>query len=794
MSNLSGDVLICPDCRARVFATWDTCKFCGAVLRDTRIGATVDPDELVVPEATDPGDASTSWDAAPLASGAQDQGGAQDESAAHLWDSSESLWTSSAAARAEETPGSFDAGWDAAPGDAADAKGPLVPVDGADPTWAPGPAPAVDDGSPRSIGPASGSDDGWGEPSSGGFGDSSSNWIADSSPSGLDPVSWYTEPTPDTVSDAGQDTPIDHGDLGEDAEPAGPLFDPTAIFNGPEDPPPPPPPPPTPPPTNQDIERVAPAGEIDIHWQPAAADAWDSPVEPEGKPKRQAVLSREARLLVGALVLVLLVLVVGNVVRKRGSNHPDAWTPNVQGVADWVATARKSSFAHPVAVATLSKGQYDAAVHAAANPDKPKVHQQLVDQVAGWRALGGLDGNPTAELRAVAAQDPELGAFYDFAGKRLVLLAGADVGQLQQGAAGALSVALDDQQANLKGMDSTGLGEDTRFDVVFGTAALMRSDYAKDHATSQASNAKTSVAASDSYANADDAAIDAAATAPENFLVARRVLSVDAGMPFTKLVRTVHGKPAVNRLAGAAPASSQQVMFPLTYFDGQGPLTVDESDVPDGAEKISDGTIGAQSWYLLLAAHATGSNALDSPSTFANRWAGDAYVSYRKANGQVCVDDTIRGGDESQTALLAVALQTFEASLPSTQLKVHTTRNSIRVTACDPGSSADQGLKAAPKKMGVAIRTAATRIDLAAHYYFAGKKIPNGVNGPVFSPQTAWCMGDVAVGQAKDQQLDALAKRSGGSYKMLTLSAAKSCGATLADQLFVKPSTSKDGN
>lgn len=813
---MTTDVLICPNCRARVFGNWQSCKFCGATLRVDRIGATVDPDELVSADASAPsrggGPGGGSGPAAETVHPEHADTGPRGPWSTWAGAGDGSGFAAAPAPAADPvdpgTPLPGALGTDPVTGDPPDTVS-LIPLEGAPSTWAPGPAPTVPEGD---------HDDVTAVPTPTGEPDDSS-WVFDGGPAGLDPVSWYPEPgtaAPPEPDDAfagpttggsgwnadltsptpsGQDpagaspwgtgSPWDAPDPAGTAEdllpPPGPdpanvdgdRFDPDGLFGDPREAPLPPPP--AADDFTQDLQPVAPAGEVAVNWQPAGADAWDVPVKTDGTPKRQAVLSRESRLLLAGIVLVLFVLAAGIALRDRDSGHPTQWASNAQEMADWVAKSRKLAFKHPVAVVTLGGGDYDAAVAEAARPADAGTRKKLADQTAMWRALGGIEGDPSATISAVSAQRPELGAFYDIDTKRLVVRDGADTQDLREGLAGALSVALDDQRTNLSSLLSTSITENPRFAVVLGTAASTRADYVRQRDEKDAGDTDGEATSSDAGATAEGS--------DRTLLEALPTLATDLGEPFVRLVRASRGTTAAATLAPSPPVSSQQVMLPMAYFDGRGPLVVSGPEVPDGAKKLDEGTIGAQAWYLLIAAHLDDAGSLGDALDFADRWAGDSFVAYRRNDGSVCVTDVLRGSDVSQTGLLSGALLKWKQAQPSGRIEVKADlSDSVTVTACDPGATADQGLDG---DLDTAVTTAVTRSRLAAGYFEQGKKIPNGVNGPVFEPHVAWCMGDQAVALAQGDQLADLASRSGTTYRDLTLAAGARCGSNMADQLFV---------
>ncbi len=802
----------CPNCRARVFASWSECKFCGTTLRDEAIGAAVDPDELV---------------SAPAEGTFADDGG---------WDSSPDgapPWEPSALQTSEPArPGGFDGpdrtpsgvgsdagGWDtpvvggddpadpwaawpsessgfseSAGSGIADADGEpvgsLVPLEPAEPTWAPGPAPGLADDGP---GDATNDEDSWGT-------------------TGLDPVDWYPEPTgpPDLDPSAGTDpsgavtsddeagfegwSPMPIGDAppppvpeppeGADEAPGfdGELFDPGAIFRDPEPGDRPGvgrdleqvPEPGDRPGVGRDLEQVPEPGDLAVQWEPAAADAWDTPVEPEGRPRGQAVLSREARILLMGLILVIVVAGAALWLKDDEAGHPSEWAPNVQGVADWVAETRGLAFDHKVAVVALTPDEFDASVEHAARPEDDSVRRELTDTVAMWRALGAVEGNDDARLSWVGAQRPELGAFYDLDSGKLNLRSGADVDRLGVGLAGALSVALDDQHGDLSAFRETGIDENPVFDVVAGTAALMRGEYSD-------SRSATDGRATDDperLPDLDDAGADV------GFLEVQPVMQTGLGQGFVQFVRASEGVEAGNALATSPPVSSQQVMFPLAYLSGRGPLGIDAPQTPEGTELLDSGTVGAATWYLLLAGRTADHGDLGDVFDFAQRWAGDQYVAYREADGRVCVTDVLRGADESDLRSLTASLGSWAAAVPGDRITVEAAGDlGVAVTGCDPGPDAEQSLAGS---YGDSALTAIVRARLAAGYYAAGTEVDNGPNPPIFTPETAWCMARTAAERSPSLELWQLMRENGATYEQVTLAAGQACGSHLVDQLFAQ--------
>lgn len=798
-----------------MFESWSECKFCGAPLDTGPIGAAVDPDDLVAPpgkalpepgvdtpEWSPPGDGAPSipewspsesfdlphrdapadadaspweraWsqdpgsDPSPSTSGADPAGWGGAEAGATGWDVAagpDQGWSTDpgewGTSPADEDPFTPDTAPVAAD-DAADA-GPLVPVEGGG-TWAAGPAPSTTGAQQPEDGTIA---DAWGT-------------------TGLDPVDWYPEPGD---ADVGRGDPVaaspwggDDAFVGSaDDAPAAPpgwqtddagsspesedeRFDPGAIFRDPD--------PPQPGGFGQDLEPVAGAGELAVHWEPAGPDAWDTPLEPEGKPKGQAVLSREARLLVMGIIVILAIIGVTKLWLDRDAGHPAEWAPNVQQVADWVAKHRKLTFDHKVPVQTMPPAEYDAMVAEAGRPDDDSIQQQLTDEVAMWRALGGVEGNPETRLDWVLAQRPDLGAFYDLDSGELRLRQGTPQDRLGPGLAGALSIALDDQRGDLDTLRDGGIAENPTFDVVDGTAAFMRTEYART-SDPEGGGAGELPQISEADGSGDDL----------EFLTVRPTLRSWLGSGLVRFVEAKDGVEAVNELVVDPPTSSQQVMFPLYHLSGRGALSVEPPTVPEGAEVLESGTLGAPTWYLLLAAHATDADGVTDALTFAQRWSGDQFVAYREADGRVCVADVLRGADEADARTLTTWLEAWRDTMPAGRIDVETRSGlDVSVTACDPGADADQAFGG---YLASAAFTAIVRPQLAAGYYAAGVEVDNGPNPPIFTPEVAWCMGEKATSGSPTPVLWKLLTGTGADYERVTLAAGRECGSHLVNQLF----------
>ncbi len=264
----------------------------------------------------------------------------------------------------------------------------------------------------------------------------------------------------------------------------------------------------------------------------------------------------------------------------------------------------------------------------------------------------------------------------------------------------------------------------------------------------------------------------------KEFIGALGGIQTGLGRPFVALVRDANHADGVNEVTQIPPASDLQILDPSLYFQGQRALVVDVPVPPEGTTALSTGTFGAVATYLMLGERGDPLTALQD----INQWAGDAYVTYRKPNGQVCIDIHYRGADSSKSAALAKTFTAWVRSRPAGRFKVQVLdADLVGVSACDPGGSADQGLT---NSFTPVVDLAVTRSELAAGYFQRGTEVPNGPNGPIFTTTQAWCIADGVTKSAGTSGIAEVARQSGERYRSLTLAVAPGCNSTLAGQLF----------
>ena len=415
---------------------------------------------------------------------------------------------------------------------------------------------------------------------------------------------------------------------------------------------------------------------------------------------------------------------------------------------------------------SVDPNEYAREVQVARAPTDTKATQALADRVATLHALGGVQGDPAGTVAPSLLTDADSGAFYDVREDRLVLRAGTNAGAPQRL---GRRCALDGPRRSVRGPLGCHLDVALRgarcTAVVAGGADLVRTDYlATQPGTVQLEAVSPRSRRSHPIGS--------------SFEAARALLEVGTGRSLAKLVRDVGSTDDVNQMNIVPPSSDLQVIDPTVYLAGQRPLVVDAPGVPAGATTIDSGSLGASTWYLLIALRLDPERAF----TAVDAWSGDSYVSYREANGRVCVADVLRGADDTAAGGLLDTLTDWRDKVPGDHVqKVMRNGELVTVTACDPGGPAQQDLTVGYDH---AVQAAVTRSALAAMYYQEGTKVPNGPNGPIFTPTQVWCMASRVVSQAHAEELADLSVGKGSRYQSLTLQAGTACGSNLAGQLF----------
>ena len=713
---MKSELLLCPECRARVLADWSECKFCGMVLEAAPIAANPHPDDLVEPPSLP--DAVGALPSPPIQS---------DEE--YDW----STWVNDSPTHDETAPDSGGLSVQGTvPGDVDHpglfGGGSLEPHPTAGGIqWQQGPAPVQSSIPAQGDVPVQGDVDG-----------------DDQSPSGLEPVSWYVEPSGDIAA-----TPVDPA---RSLFGGGPSRDPE---REPTDDAPPPPD------TAATGQALRPTGSIAAPWEPAQ-DGWASGAGPADKPTEQSLLSREARMLLIAITLVVVLGVTAFIWRGQQRQYPAEWAGNIQPIATFVATNRAQTFKHPIPVVVMSSSQYAAALTESENPPVSD------DRLPALRALGLVKGSPQIKTAASLSVLGKDGAYYDLRHHRLVLEQGSSNVANNTAIAAALSLALDDQWNGLGSLANGSLDDRAQLTNLSGTAMATsrayvaslspakRAAYDYSHPSNPMTNWDPSMGYSSVYA-----------LAPARL-----------GQPVAQFIGDSQGAAGLADMVAHPPASDVLFLDPALYLTGRSPISVATPAAPAKAKIQRTGTLGATALYLMLAGRIPALDALGA----AQGWGGDSYVTYRMPSGTTCISLVIRTVGDPSSQSLNAALARWQSKLKSGDVTVRPgLDDTVTIDGCDPGVKADPG---ASNPYALALALPTLRWTLAAGYYLRGTKVQNGPNGVLLSPTDAACLADVVVQEAPASELGEIGTQSGPVFQQATRNAAPSCSITTADQLF----------
>ena len=148
---------------------------------------------------------------------------------------------------------------------------------------------------------------------------------------------------------------------------------------------------------------------------------------------------------------------------------------------------------------------------------------------------------------------------------------------------------------------------------------------------------------------------------------------------WTELVEAVvdeQGRAGLSRLVASPPISTEQVLFPQRYLDGEAPAEVARPEIPTGGVLVADGRIGA-ALLAFAVADAVGS---DASLELISGWAGDRYVLFEQS-GATCLRAAIEMDSAEQARALFAEL---EAAVPirAEAEPVQVAESSITVSTC----------------------------------------------------------------------------------------------------------------
>jgi hypothetical protein len=379
-----------------------------------------------------------------------------------------------------------------------------------------------------------------------------------------------------------------------------------------------------------------------------------------------------------------------------GPEHPDEWDTRVIDAVSVVEDATDRRFEHPVSVTLRTDEEFEAEIRTDDSDLDDDDRSRLADTEALGRALGLLEGQADLFEEQNDLRGAGILAYYSYTDREIVI-------RLPEGDTAEEIITFDD------------LPVDLRATVVHEMVHALQ-DQLYDLAELQSS------AEDDNQSSAILSLIEGHAVWVERFFVqdvlddderaeymerntsaveefetetsqVSAVLSATQGLPYATgpaliaVLDATGGADAIEKaFTDEPPVAEDQVLLPSAYLDGDQPEEITEPDVPDGADEVASGQLGAPTIYLML------STALPAPEALAAiaGWGNDEYVSYRD-DDRLCVAAHLVGDTDADTEVLHEALSSWDEQRPEqADTAIKRSDGTIQITACDPGTDVAQ--------------------------------------------------------------------------------------------------------
>ena len=407
------------------------------------------------------------------------------------------------------------------------------------------------------------------------------------------------------------------------------------------------------------------------------------------------------------VVVVMLVVVVGALVAvslvgfDEDPEDPwaDEWSPKVRPFVRYVEKERDLEFLHPVHVEFLSEEEFTDDVTAEEEDLDEEDREQLEQAVSFLRALGMIEG----ELDLFKASNDLRGsatlAYYNHEDKRIRIRGKKLTPAVEVTLVHELTHALQDQRFDLEGryhdyeVDEDEAGETAYDALVEGDAERIASAY------EDSLSAREKEQLADERKREGNTFDERAKDVPE---VMRTMIGAPYALGEAMLALAIEkgGNDEVDDLFRAPPTTEEHLFDPWTLIeDGDGGASVDEIELPDGAEEFDSGEFGAIGWYIMLAERMPVLRALDA----VDGWAGDEYVAY-ESDERTCVRARYRAETAGDLTEMRSALRTWVSALPGAPASVTAEEGeTLLFESCDPGTKAKVGRSASREALTLAV-------------------------------------------------------------------------------------------
>ena len=266
-----------------------------------------------------------------------------------------------------------------------------------------------------------------------------------------------------------------------------------------------------------------------------------------------------------------------------------------------------------------------------------------------FRALGFLDGDDDLVEQFRGVISGGVVGFYDPETNELVVRGGSPTPYARSTIVHELTHALDDQHFELFRPELDDADDETGFAfsaLVEGNAVTVEEAYQDtftDAEQQEYDEEEASIGGGTDFSQFPEILL-ALIGAPYEF-----------GPPLVDAITSHGGDEAVDQAFSEPPVSSEQVLDPSLYLEGEQPLDVAEP--PADGESFDQGTFGQ---YLLLLLLTDGGVDQQVAARAAVGWGGDQYVAWRDGD-ETCLRVSFEGDTGDDTTEIADALDEWAA-------------------------------------------------------------------------------------------------------------------------------------
>jgi hypothetical protein len=364
---------------------------------------------------------------------------------------------------------------------------------------------------------------------------------------------------------------------------------------------------------------------------------------------------------------------------------PSEWDPRLQPIADKVAELRKLDFEHPVAAEFLD----DAAFEKRVAVDKGKLtkqdKQEIVRAQAQLRAVGLIGPDVDIIDAASSLQTSGVLAYYSPKTKKITVKGtNLDDVDTRVTVAHELTHALQDQHFNLQKLEKKAEadhGSTALRTLVEGDAVRIQNDF-KD----SLSDADQQAYETESTETSRQAQSEIKAKGVPDTLSVVFQAPYALGQPMLDSVIAKEQEAGIDALFRDPPVADAAFVTPSTLLDHRTFQKVPTPALEAGEKRSGKPDVfGSLSLFQVLAARLDNGTALSA----ADAWDGDAMVTFTR-QGTTCLRATFAGKGTDGVASITDALNRWVAQMPAGSDTVKATGDRITLTACDPGSAANE--------------------------------------------------------------------------------------------------------